>query len=220
MLAIRYDAPRASLEIGGRFPTACGDKPLYLTPLDADTYLDDLFRPLWREMGGSLGGRMRPGDTPASAQLLARWESPPLSEVIREVNKYSNNVMARQIFLALGNSDAPASPERAQARLRTWLDGKHLGMPAWKLIGPRVRSWVPVAAWAVSLEIAGIHAGVVSGAMNMCGNLGGTLSPLVIGAALERWGSWEAPLVSVAVLYGVAAACWLAIDPEDRLAER
>ncbi|MDE2584185.1 MAG: D-alanyl-D-alanine carboxypeptidase/D-alanyl-D-alanine-endopeptidase [Betaproteobacteria bacterium] len=129
MLAIRYDAPRASLEIGGRFPTACGDKPLYLTPLDADTYLDDLFRPLWREMGGSLGGRVRPGDAPASAQLLARWESPPLAEVIREVNKYSNNVMARQIFLALGNSDAPASPERAQARLRSWLDGKHLSMP-------------------------------------------------------------------------------------------
>jgi len=75
-------------------------------------------------------------------------------------------------------------------------------------------------AWAVSLEIAGIHAGVVSGAMNMCGNLGGTLSPLVIGFSLERWGSWEAPLVSVAVLYLVAAACWLAIDPEDRLVER
>ncbi|HWP65753.1 MAG TPA: MFS transporter [Candidatus Limnocylindria bacterium] len=72
-------------------------------------------------------------------------------------------------------------------------------------------------AWAVSLEIGGIHAGVVSGAMNMCGNLGGTLSPLVIGFALQRWGSWEAPLVSVAVFYLAAATCWLAIDPEDRL---
>lgn len=75
------------------------------------------------------------------------------------------------------------------------------------------------SAWAVSLEIGGIHAGVVSGAMNMCGNLGGTLSPLVIGFSLERWNSWEAPLVSVAVLYLVAAACWLAIDPTDRLAQ-
>ena len=74
-------------------------------------------------------------------------------------------------------------------------------------------------AWAVSLEIGGIHAGVVSGAMNMCGNLGGTLSPLVIGFALERWGSWEAPLVSVAVLYLAAAVCWLAIDPSDRLSQ-
>ena len=72
-------------------------------------------------------------------------------------------------------------------------------------------------AWAVSLEIGGIHAGVVSGAMNMVGNLGGTLSPLVIGASLERYGSWQAPLVSVAVFYLAAAACWLAIDPADRI---
>jgi ACS family glucarate transporter-like MFS transporter len=72
-------------------------------------------------------------------------------------------------------------------------------------------------AWAVALEIGGIHAGVVSGAMNMCGNLGGTLSPLVIGYSLERWQSWDAPLVSVAILYLAAAACWLAVDPADRI---
>ena len=36
-------------------------------------------------------------------------------------------------------------------------------------------------AWAVATEIGGVHAGVVSGAMNMCGNVGGALSPLVVG---------------------------------------
>ena len=30
------------------------------------------------------------------------------------------------------------------------LMGKALGLPAWKLIGPRVRSWVPIAAWTMS----------------------------------------------------------------------
>ena len=30
------------------------------------------------------------------------------------------------------------------------LMGKHLGIPAWKLIGPKVRSWIPVAAWTVA----------------------------------------------------------------------
>jgi len=72
-------------------------------------------------------------------------------------------------------------------------------------------------AWAVSLEIGGVHAGVVSGAMNMFGNLGGTLSPLVIGSALQRWQSWDSPLISVAVLYLAAAVCWLVIDPGDRI---
>ncbi|HTF32709.1 MAG TPA: MFS transporter [Myxococcota bacterium] len=74
-------------------------------------------------------------------------------------------------------------------------------------------------AWAVCLEIGGLHAGVVSGAMNTFGNLGGVLSPLVVGWCLEARGSWNAPLVSVACLYVLSAACWLAIDPRERLAE-
>jgi MFS family permease len=72
-------------------------------------------------------------------------------------------------------------------------------------------------AWAVSTEIGGVHAGVVTGAMNTFGNLGGAASPLVVGFCLERWSSWQAPLLSVAGLYLVAALCWLLVDPEERL---
>src|SRR5262249_32906061 len=53
-------------------------------------------------------------------------------------------------------------------------------------------------AWAVCLEIGGRHAGVVSGAMNTFGNLGGALSPVVVGACLQAWDSWNASLLSVA----------------------
>lgn len=72
-------------------------------------------------------------------------------------------------------------------------------------------------AWVVSSQIGGVHAGVASGAMNMVGNLGGALSPVVVGVCLDRWGSWQAPLFSVAALYLVAAFCWLLVDPADRL---
>ncbi len=68
-------------------------------------------------------------------------------------------------------------------------------------------------AWAVCLEIGGPHSGVVSGAMNTFGNLGGALSPVVVGLSLQRWESWNLPLLTVAGLYLVAAACWLGIDP-------
>jgi sugar phosphate permease len=73
-------------------------------------------------------------------------------------------------------------------------------------------------AWAVCLEIGGRHAGVVSGSMNTFGNLGGTLSPVVVGWCLQRWDSWNASLATVAVCYVLAAACWLAIDPSKRIA--
>ena len=73
------------------------------------------------------------------------------------------------------------------------------------------------AAWAVCVEIAGQHAGVVTGAMNTFGNLGGALSPVVVGWCLEKWNSWNAPLVTVAGFYIVAAVSWLAIDPTELL---
>ncbi len=69
-------------------------------------------------------------------------------------------------------------------------------------------------AWVVCLEIGGRNAGVISGAMNTFGNLGGALSPLVVGLWLEAGGSWDAPLLSLAGFYLLAAVCWLAIDPE------
>ncbi len=68
-------------------------------------------------------------------------------------------------------------------------------------------------AWAACLEIGGRHAGVVSGAMNTFGNLGGTLSPIVVGLCLQAWDSWTLPLITVAAGYLVAALCWLSIDP-------
>lgn len=73
-------------------------------------------------------------------------------------------------------------------------------------------------AWAVCLEIGGPHAGVVSGAMNMFGNLGGALSPVVVGFGVDRFHSWDAPLLTVAACYVGSGLCWLLIDPTKRIA--
>ena len=72
-------------------------------------------------------------------------------------------------------------------------------------------------AWTACLAIGGRHAGVVSGAMNTFGNLGGVISPLVVGLSLERWGAFDAPLYSIAALYAGAAVCWIWIDAEQPL---
>jgi len=70
-------------------------------------------------------------------------------------------------------------------------------------------------AWSVCLAIGGRHAGVVSGGMNTFGNLGGALSPILMGWSLDAFGSWNLPLYSVAALYFGSALCWLGIDPES-----
>lgn len=76
------------------------------------------------------------------------------------------------------------------------------------------------AGWAVCLEIGGDHAGVVTGAMNMFGNMGGALSPVVLGCCLQRWHSWNHGLLTVAFFYAMAAVCWLWIDPLHPLEKR
>jgi MFS transporter, ACS family, glucarate transporter len=73
-------------------------------------------------------------------------------------------------------------------------------------------------AWVICLEIGGKHAGVVSGAMNMFGNLGGALSPVVIGYGVEHLGAWNVPLLTLALCYLLAAVCWLAVDPARSIA--
>ena len=69
------------------------------------------------------------------------------------------------------------------------------------------------AAWAVSLDIAPNHAGVITGWMNTLGNLGGLVGPLVVGVVVARSASWTIPFHITAALYVMGAAAWLLIDP-------
>ena len=68
------------------------------------------------------------------------------------------------------------------------------------------------------LDIGKEYAGTVTGCMNCFGQIGGVLSPVVIGWAVQTWGSWNYPLLLTAALYFLSACLWLVIDPERPLA--
>ena len=125
---LKAEVDGTRIELSGSFSANCGDKALNLSPWPADVQVEQLFRSLWRELGGTLRGQVRAGLTPATARSLAIAESPPLAEVVREINKYSNNVMARQLFLTL-SGERPASAEGARRRIGTWLTDKPLTLP-------------------------------------------------------------------------------------------
>jgi sugar phosphate permease len=74
-------------------------------------------------------------------------------------------------------------------------------------------------SWAVPMDTGGKYSGTVSGMMNMAGNIGGALSPLVFGA-LVQYGSWQAPFLVAAALLVIGAAIWAFwLDPEVSVVE-
>ncbi|MEZ5562760.1 MAG: D-alanyl-D-alanine carboxypeptidase/D-alanyl-D-alanine-endopeptidase [Gammaproteobacteria bacterium] len=94
------DRPRVIFS--GKLANNCSEYQLLRSVLDGPAYAYATFRGLWEEQSGSIRGQMRLGQVPAGKKPLLSFSSPPLAEVIRPVNKLSNNVMTRQIFLTLG----------------------------------------------------------------------------------------------------------------------
>jgi ACS family glucarate transporter-like MFS transporter len=80
--------------------------------------------------------------------------------------------------------------------------------------------FVMPAAWAGAMDIGGRYSGTVSGAMNMVGNIGGALSPLIIGYILTWYpGNWVLTFYLSSGIYLLGAICWLFIDAETPLEE-
>ncbi|HXK08524.1 MAG TPA: MFS transporter [Vicinamibacteria bacterium] len=74
-------------------------------------------------------------------------------------------------------------------------------------------------SWATCMDIGGRCVATLGGVMNMMGNLGGFVSPIVTGYVVERTGSWTLTFFVSAAVYVLGAACWLALDPVTPLEE-
>ena len=128
--ALRLGADDAThWRFGGRYPASCGVRNWPLAYPDPASYEARLVTALWREAGGRISGKVRDGTLPDGATLAFTHESPPLAQIVRDINKYSNNTMAEQLFLTLARNasselSAPATEvrqEQARAVLTQWL---------------------------------------------------------------------------------------------------
>jgi D-alanyl-D-alanine carboxypeptidase/D-alanyl-D-alanine-endopeptidase (penicillin-binding protein 4) len=116
------DAER--MRFGGNYAAACGERVWPLAYPDPKLYASRLLATLWRDAGGRLTGSVREGAAPGDAKPSFEIVSPALSEVVRDINKYSNNVMAQQLLLTLALQQAGvsrATPETGREALRQWL---------------------------------------------------------------------------------------------------
>jgi D-alanyl-D-alanine carboxypeptidase/D-alanyl-D-alanine-endopeptidase (penicillin-binding protein 4) len=100
--ALRADfRDTARLRFDGAFPASCGPRSWPVAAADPAHQAGRAIAGMWQEMGGQLTGSAREGRVPATLKPVAESVSPTLAEVVRDVNKFSNNVMAQQLFLTL-----------------------------------------------------------------------------------------------------------------------
>jgi serine-type D-Ala-D-Ala carboxypeptidase/endopeptidase (penicillin-binding protein 4) len=126
---------RATVILNGNYASQCGQNAYHLSLHESSAYVHDLFRKLWMQQGGSFQGAVRNGVVPRGVSPLRVYQSPSLAEIIRGINKFSNNVAARQLYLALGetaippNGMASVSLDQSNGALRRWLFTKRLSFP-------------------------------------------------------------------------------------------
>jgi D-alanyl-D-alanine carboxypeptidase/D-alanyl-D-alanine-endopeptidase (penicillin-binding protein 4) len=117
-------ADPGDVRFAGSYPAACGELNWPVADAQPASYNARLIEALWRDMGGKLGGQVLDGSAPAGVKPSFELKSPALAEVVRDINKYSNNVMAQQLFLSLAlqrQPGVPATAESARTVLRDWL---------------------------------------------------------------------------------------------------
>ena len=131
LLKATFEPARQRVIFAGRYPASCGEKDLNVALLEPNDHVAGMTRQLWAEIGGTWSGVAREGLLPPGARLLHAMDSAALAEIVRDTNKFSNNVMARHLFLTLGaeSAGAPANGEKAAAAIKAWIAQKGIAAP-------------------------------------------------------------------------------------------
>lgn len=110
------------ISFSGRYPLGCGAQSWTLAYPDPHSYAPRMFEAMWRAGGGALSGQARWLDKPVSARLLLTGFSLPLKDIVADINKFSNNVMAQQLFLTLplASGGGHGSFEASRNALARW----------------------------------------------------------------------------------------------------
>jgi D-alanyl-D-alanine carboxypeptidase/D-alanyl-D-alanine-endopeptidase (penicillin-binding protein 4) len=126
------EGPNSSrLAAAGHIRSGCAPISVVRAVSRAPDFAYGTFRTFWEQSGGTIGGGMRLGTVPADARLLHAHDSLSLAEVIRLVNKFSSNVMARHLLLTLAAEKAgrPGTTANGQRVVSELLAGRGIVIP-------------------------------------------------------------------------------------------
>lgn len=110
----------------GNYGSQCGLHEISRAVAPPAALFYGAFIPAWRYLGGSLNKGYREGLAPAGAKPFHVHHSRPLADVIRLINKYSNNVMTRQLLLTIGAHvhGQPGTLEKGRKAITDWMQAE------------------------------------------------------------------------------------------------
>ncbi len=119
------------VQFSGSIPASCGSRDYYRVISDPIEFFEGVFRTLWREQGGTLAGKVRLAKVNGRLNLVYTARSLPLSDLVRGINKYSNNVMTRQLLLTMGAEKygSPGTEAKGKRVIIQWLRRHNLAYP-------------------------------------------------------------------------------------------
>lgn len=114
---------KAVVIFSGSYGAECGERFLELSLFEDEKYAFFTFKKLWRELGGEFNGALKLQQTPIDAVKVLEQQSEPLGSIVRDINKWSNNVMARQLLLTIAAEKAglPATEAKGATAIQDWL---------------------------------------------------------------------------------------------------
>ena len=121
---VQAEGGRTRITLQGSFPRDCTQRTR-LQLVDRAELTEKLFRTLWQGLGGTWAGRAREVAAPAGTRLLASRGGRPWGELLRHLNKTSDNAWTRVLYLELGVPAMALQPGRstrelADAAVREW----------------------------------------------------------------------------------------------------
>ncbi|MGI9259752.1 MAG: D-alanyl-D-alanine carboxypeptidase/D-alanyl-D-alanine endopeptidase [Gammaproteobacteria bacterium] len=125
---IRDASTGRTVVFSGDFPAACSPYSMTRSVLQHDTFAFGVFETLWQQLGGQIRGGVRNDTIAEDLEPALTWRSRPLAEVIRSINKFSNNVMTRQLLytLAAEQLGAPGTETGGIEFIESYLDSEGL----------------------------------------------------------------------------------------------
>jgi serine-type D-Ala-D-Ala carboxypeptidase/endopeptidase (penicillin-binding protein 4) len=111
---IQSKSGKKIITFNGTYSSDCEERYLELSLFDDEQYAFYTFQKLWHELGGKFNGKLQVKQLSVGAVKILEQQSEPLGNVIRDINKWSNNLMARQLLLTLAAEKQPLPATEAK----------------------------------------------------------------------------------------------------------